>query len=219
MQPIKFKIWDYDTSKIYTVTSIFLNNETGEHLYEVLEHNETKRICSNFELLPFTGMIDVDGEEIYRGDIIAAYEEYNETLEASALIHVGEVYWDNGECHYSLKGHEPNSLGRYPILKKLDNIFEMDKIEVSHDLIADRLQYILLLQESCMLLYEEGNSKPVETHYLNEYLGHESNLEEIETEFSKDIDIYHRIIVEFTFPDAKQSFEFNKDTKNWHSLN
>lgn len=219
MQHIKFKIWDYETSKMYTVTSLFLNNDTWKHLCEVLDDNGTKRICSNFKLLPFTGLNDIQGEEIYLGDIVAAYEEKYNIGEPSDLIYVGEVIWDEAECNYSLKGHEPNSLGCYPILKKLSNVFEMDKIPVSNDCIADKLQYMLLLSGSRISLYEEGNSEPVEIHYLNEYLGLETNLEEIETAFVKEINIYSRIIVEFCFQDYYQVFEFNKTDNLWYASN
>lgn len=217
MQNLEFKVWDYDTSKIYTVTKIFLNE--GDKPYcEVVDTQGTKLNCFNFKLLPFTGLVDINSTKIYLGDIIAVYEENYTTNEEAELIYVGEVIWDEAECCFSLKGHEPNTLGGYPVLRKVCSIFEIEEIPVSEELVADKLQYVLLLPGSSLFLYEEGNNEPIEEHSLNEYLGYETNLEEIETAFLKEIQLYSRIIVELTTLSGKQIFEFSKSEELWKSI-
>lgn len=81
-----------------------------------------------FEVYPetvgqFTGIIDENGQDVCEGDIVKYYE-FNEETQEVINMGIGAVYFDdNYEGNYTIKGEEPNSLGRYLIVI-VGNIYE-----------------------------------------------------------------------------------------------
>lgn len=69
MKNIKFKVWDYDTKTMYTQEQVIISFNGLIRMVSVCEHGIVKPLC-NYELLQYTGIDDVEGNEIYDKDIV-----------------------------------------------------------------------------------------------------------------------------------------------------
>ena len=124
MKELKFKAWDKVRLEWLPLSSeVWLITHDGKVL---INPDECDSRPEDIEIVQYTGMIDENGQDIYEGDIVNYYE-FNEETQEVINMGVGVVYFDdNYECNYTIKGEEPNSLGRY-MLKVVGNIYENDE--------------------------------------------------------------------------------------------
>jgi uncharacterized phage protein (TIGR01671 family) len=126
MREFKFRVWDYNKKKfIFTTTNpLFLGMEIDENDFE------------NVEFQQYVGLKDIDGTEIYEGDIVDAqghdrvsergeYEDKSGYLYKNAIIK-----WCNKKCSFfvSLSFYRDSELlTNFKHFKVIGNIYEDQK--------------------------------------------------------------------------------------------
>lgn len=90
MREIKFRAWDKGNNKMFIPYSI----EFGEN--RVLKSATSLVYFKNVELMQYTGLKDMNGKEIYEGDILSNDEEYYKVVfeNASYRAEIGEYSLD-----------------------------------------------------------------------------------------------------------------------------
>mgnify|MGYP000856878781 CR=1 FL=1 len=80
----KFKVWDKHLNKMfpvgiidYTIHSVYIKQPNGFY---------SERDFDRVELLQFTGRKDKTGKEVYEGDIVRFYDDYDEEYIASVVF-------------------------------------------------------------------------------------------------------------------------------------
>jgi uncharacterized phage protein (TIGR01671 family) len=141
-KPIKFRVWDKITNQYLQELGIYywhipysLDGEkiTGEAnlvgLSELLRHD-------NFVAQQYTGLNDINGKEVYDGDLVELHTAANDKAKDVKGNHCGlyEMYWDR---YYKLKTIKPNwffvptfegPAGDYNIMKVVGNVFEYKEV-------------------------------------------------------------------------------------------
>lgn len=91
MTEVKYRLWDKTNKKMITQ-----QDTASSHAFSIdpfgglwLNDGTGKRLNDSYELLPFIGVKDITGKDIYEGDIVDVFwpEEVNEE----------DRYWNNAE--------------------------------------------------------------------------------------------------------------------------
>jgi uncharacterized phage protein (TIGR01671 family) len=122
MKEIKFRAWD-KTKKVMSIIRSwdFAHGdiELGKEL-----RPEAEKFEEELELMQFTGLKDKNGKDIYEGDIVKSYKEYNSYTGLNSRLYGGNVYEikNNGWRFYL----EPESLYQVDLseLEVIGNIYE-----------------------------------------------------------------------------------------------
>lgn len=77
---IKFRAWDKFYECMINPVGIELENGEVAHIIEQLPGETTKSSITYYELLQSTGLFDLDGNEIYIGDILKIEDEYTQVV-------------------------------------------------------------------------------------------------------------------------------------------
>ena len=84
---LKFRAWDKHHKDMEYVTDLYWFEERGVH------DADGSGLCSEYDIMPFTGIHDKKGKEIYLGDIVLTQERYNRPYSQSreSKRHIGVV--------------------------------------------------------------------------------------------------------------------------------
>ena len=122
MRTIKFKLyWQHEDTGYINTSIIELKHVDGEIRFNQPANN--RRFV--FAVCQFTGLLDIDGIEIYEGDIVQPLSP-----RGVPLIHTWEVFYDDKYCIYSLRYIEDDSVNTMPLVgivkehKVIGNIYD-----------------------------------------------------------------------------------------------
>lgn len=124
----KFKVWDKDRKRMFIPEEIARLHFNEGKCFGVLTWAE--EMIMHFDLLPFTGILDGDKKEIYKGDLV------QDTYSLSGVPHKGwiqEVFWSNDDVAFNLRPAFPyNStpLQYNEHRRILGNVYENPELEI-----------------------------------------------------------------------------------------
>lgn len=162
---IKFRIWDYSLEKMFYGVDIedsgrirWFNAESGEtELLGSCRYTSDLKLLS---LMQFTCMCDMDGKEIYEGDLIK-HDNVSEPL---------EVYWCEATGQWKLgKGehrHYYGCLFSYPnnLLEVVGNVYE--KSELLGD--EDKHYLDILFEYNLVQRYSDALNKRIQAFLISD---------------------------------------------------
>jgi len=90
---IKFRIWD-KSEKEWTMFAPILGRDYNNNIYEFVGSKQQR---DNYIIQQYTGLKDVNGKEIYEGDIVKTVYEGDKSKE------VGVVVFDIDTCSYRIR--------------------------------------------------------------------------------------------------------------------
>lgn len=76
MRELKFRIWDEKTKKM-----LYLNDENFDEEVFLAANREGRLMLS-------TGLVDIEGREIYDGDYVRVYDTYKETYYKGQITYI-----------------------------------------------------------------------------------------------------------------------------------
>ena len=133
MRDIKFRAWDKQTKRLYQVQTLqfYGTNNTVDACWtngvdfdgeSTLGEPELNNL-HNLELMQYTGMKDVNGVEIYEGDII------REDIEKDGPPIIVSVVWEEGAFYGKERTHNPEYIAKEFLNGKvIGNIYENQEL-------------------------------------------------------------------------------------------
>jgi hypothetical protein len=126
MREISFRVWDTEYKQWLKDREYSLENNNHLSLYNCVAEFVDTFYCgaddSRFIIQQFTGLKDIDGKEIYEGDIVEWQDSIRNTISRQET-HREEITFSHGVFWASLPLYEINKL-----CKVIGNIFEDEKL-------------------------------------------------------------------------------------------
>lgn len=118
MKEIKFRLWDKLGNKIVTPNKNIYLNLLGQVVTDNPENGEIIPFKNDtYELSQFTGLQDVNGKEVYEGDILVSTSEKNGN--------VYKIIYDTDLCSFMLSFKTlAHYIESHSELKIIGNIYE-----------------------------------------------------------------------------------------------
>lgn len=126
MREFKFRSFCKDTNQmLYEVQKNY--NGCIDDFIAMLSLND------EYEIMQYTGKKDLNGKDIYEGDIVKCYSREKWAIETGVdsklvLYGTGEVVWFESECGFGIKGQDPTFLGWYECFEIIGNIYENQEL-------------------------------------------------------------------------------------------
>ncbi|MCI2919068.1 YopX family protein [Staphylococcus hominis] len=141
MESISFRAWDKEEKKMHKVKTIEFSRRGARiiHLAEVNSNGkgDHKRWHSSVELMQSTGLKDINGTEIYEGDIVKVLVQDIEPKIMKDKMYIGVVAYNQGT--FDIKISKDTYLGIIPEMYMLD-------IDCVFEILGDKFQNPELLE-------------------------------------------------------------------------
>lgn len=114
MREVKFRAWEKTLNEIIPVLNVDFDKQ-------IINKGSAWRFFKEIELMQYTGLKDMNGVEIYEGDLVEHEMEVNGLWEPYEAC---EVVFDEGCGIYCFEWDSPNPMSVYRNLKVIGNIYE-----------------------------------------------------------------------------------------------
>ena len=138
----KFRVWDKDHKYMeYTDKNLIVSFGDNENV-DATDLSNIYSTCNgmqNFELMQSTGLKDINGTEIYEGDIVKVLVQDIEPKIMEDKTHIGVVFYKQGT--FDIKISKDTYLGIIPQMY-------MSDINCVFEILGNKYQYPELLEDN-----------------------------------------------------------------------
>ena len=116
MRTIKFRAWFKPEQRMHSVNTIGFTDR-------FIDTNKYNGDLEDFVLMQFTGLTDMNGEEIYEGDI-CLIKNTSEFITSTHMQGIRAVEWNDENCHLWFSGCIPLVWGGHESIEVIGNIYQ-----------------------------------------------------------------------------------------------
>lgn len=135
---VKFRAWDKTENKMWNVETIYIEDEWVK-ANDGSIYGTTKDLVRNYVLMQSTGLKDINGVEIYEGDIVEVLVQDIEPKIMKDKTYVGVVVYKQGT--FDIKISKDTYLGIIPTMY-------MSDIDCTFEILRNKYQHAELLEDN-----------------------------------------------------------------------